>query len=471
MNENLNEALDQIKDEHIQEAAGYQKRRRSLYFGAIAAVLAVAILVSALWWNPKPNPDTPPEVLYGSVARPVYPKMAPFKDHGEEGRKEWQESMAVQYDQPDGYADSLGTFFKESIPAFLAAAKGENAVCSPVNVYMALAMLAECAEGTSRQQILALMGADSIEELRQQASYVWNAHYRDDGYVKLLLGNSLWLDEAYTFRENTVNILAESHYASVFRGDLGSEKMNESLRDWINEQTGGLLKDQTADLALDPSTVLALASTIEYRVNWSSQFDEERNTKAPFHAAGGDVTATYMNQTSTGTYYWGENFCATSLRLEDSSTMWLILPDEGVTPAEILEQGTATELVMGNRDVVSSKSVRINLSLPKFDVSSNANLVDAISGMGVTEIFSDRTADLTGIAADGSRPYVSEIEHAARVLIDENGVEGAAYTVIMAPEGAIPPKDEVDFVPDRPFLFVITSRDGLPLFTGTMAAP
>ena len=46
---------------------------------------------------------------------------------------------------------------------FLGGKEGENAAYSPVNVYMALAMLAELTDGASRQQILDLLGSDSLE--------------------------------------------------------------------------------------------------------------------------------------------------------------------------------------------------------------------------------------------------------------------------------------------------------------------
>ncbi len=59
-----------------------------------------------------------------------------------------------------------------------------------------------------------------------------------------------------------------------------------------------------------------------------------------------------------------------------------------------------------------------------------------------------------------------------RVTVDEEGVSAAAYTVMMADAGgAMPPEKEVDFILDRPFLFVITGNDGLPLFTGVVNDP
>ena len=56
------------------------------------------------------------------------------------------------------------------------------------------------------------------------------------------------------------------------------------------------------------------------------------------------------------------------------------------------------------------------------------------------------------------------------VAIDEEGVTAAAYTAMSASDAAMPPEDEVDFVLDRPFLFVLTNEDGLPLFAGDCRA-
>ena len=60
--------------------------------------------------------------------------------------------------------------------------------------------------------------------------------------------------------------------------------------------------------------------------------------------------------------------------------------------------------------------------------------------------------------------------HAARVVIDEEGCTAAAFTVV-APGGSAAPEDEVDFVLDRPFLFCITGDSGLPLFVGIVNNP
>ena len=69
--------------------------------------------------------------------------------------------------------------------------------------------------------------------------------------------------------------------------------------------------------------------------------------------------------------------------------------------------------------------------------------------------------------------FVSSAAHAARVKIDEEGCEAAAYTVEYTSNTAAPmaPEEEIDFVLDRPFLFAITGNDGLPLFVGVVNVP
>ena len=71
--------------------------------------------------------------------------------------------------------------------------------------------------------------------------------------------------------------------------------------------------------------------------------------------------------------------------------------------------------------------------------------------------------------ADGV--FLSRAEHAARVAIDEEGVTAAAYTVMMEAGAAMPPDEKIDFTLDRPFVFAITSQDGLPLFIGVVNTP
>ena len=476
MKDNLNEALDHISDKHIAEAAAAKSRRRYQIPATIAAILAL-VLVIGMMLQPL-IPGNPADVTLSNkflVAQPQYPQMTPYPaDYtDDDGYLNWQADQLALHRQPEGYADSLNHYFAAITGQLLSNTKGENAACSPVNIYLALAMLAETTDGNSRQQILDLLGADSIDKIRTQAEQVWKAHYNNDGLTTSILANSLWLEEGYPYNKETVQLLAEKYYASVFQGDLGTEEMDKALRNWINEQTGGLLREQTQNLTLDPQTVLALVSTLHYQVQWLNEFQEKENTESTFYGTSGDTIETFMRQTLIyNPYYWSDHFGAVSLNLEDNGRMWLILPDEGVTPEELLSTGEAMDFLQQNaNEYENQKSLMIHLSVPKFDISSDLEISRQLEALGITDIFVPGTADFTPIIPENDGGYVSQVKHAARVAIDEEGVTAAAFTMIARCGAGMPPKDEMDFTLDRPFLFVIESQDGLPLFAGIVNQP
>ena len=157
---------------------------------------------------------------------------------------------------------ALQPFFAQSARVFLTGERGENRVYSPLNVYMALSVLARATQGESRDQVLSLLGSGDIDALGRQANMVWEASYRDDKTRTCVLANSLWLDESVTAQPDTLERLAREFYVSTYQGEMGSVQLEQALRDWLNEQTGGLLKEQAGDLELDSQAVLALASTV-----------------------------------------------------------------------------------------------------------------------------------------------------------------------------------------------------------------
>ena len=90
--------------------------------------------------------------------------------------------------------------------------------------------------------------------------------------------------------------------------------------------------------------------------------------------------------------------------------------------------------------------------------------------LGVRDVFDTSVSDFTPLAADAEALAVTQVQHAARVKIDEEGCEAAAFTAIMADATSAMPEDlpVVEMELDRPFAFAITGADGLPLFVGAV---
>jgi serine protease inhibitor len=425
---------------------------------SMSAVLLAAVTLT----------NVPGCVNAGAVksTEPVYPKMAQYPGEDENGWDKWNSSRRKQLSAPEGYCDSLWSFYGDSSRTYLSGTQ-ENRAYSPVSLYMALSMLAECTSGESRSQILGVMNAPDIETLRTQAGQVWNANYCDDGAIKSVLANSVWLSDDLETNSGTIGTLAKSYYASAHSGEFGSDEMTQAIRGWLNEQTGGMLNDAVSDVAPDASTLMALYSTVWFKGRWDNEFNKQLNDTRTFHAPSGDVQAEFMNQSFDRSYYWGEDFGAVKQPFVSGCDMWLILPDEDKSVSDVLDSGNYLSLLTDGYDYENSRTMKVNLALPKFDVTSTIDLREGLTELGITDVFSEN-ADFSELCS--SELYVNSARQSARVTIDEEGCTAAAFTEMLLCGSACPPANiqEIDFVLDRPFLFVITGLDGQPLFVGTV---
>ncbi|MBE6615478.1 MAG: serpin family protein [Ruminococcaceae bacterium] len=417
---------------------------------------------------------------------PVYPEMAPYPNEqayvnasdgmfDSEGFSDvydaWRKARAERRNQPEGYTDGTVDFTRQAARAFLTGTEDNNALLSPLNVYLALGMLTEVTDGQSREQILQVLGADSMETLRSRADSLWNANYCDDGALTSVLASSMWLDRHMQYHTESLEKLASVYRASAYQGDMGDPAYDSMLQDWLNEQTGGLLEESVKNLHMDPETILALASTVYYRGKWGSEFQAENNEERIFHSPAGDMECTFMRQTDMhGVYYWSEQFGAISRRMEEGGRMWFILPDEGVEMDAILQSDALYDLLDPSCDWTDQKTLKIHQYIPQFDVSSDQDLRKGLAAMGITDVFDAAEADFSPLT-DRKGVSLSQVKHAVRVAIDEEGVTAASYVAMMMAGASRPPAEEMDFILDRPFLFALTGTDDVILFMGVVNRP
>ena len=122
----------------------------------------------------KPAEVLTPKPIAFALAQAKYPKMAarPADYYGgnEDAYDAWWEDRRAQRMQANGHTDGMTDYYAATMAEFLSGKAGENRVYSPLNVYMALAMLAETAEGNSRRQILDLLGVSDLTALREKCS-------------------------------------------------------------------------------------------------------------------------------------------------------------------------------------------------------------------------------------------------------------------------------------------------------------
>ena len=467
MNEKIAKALGYVEERYIAEAGAHKKRRPYLKIAA-AAILVVVMLGQM--------PAIPLIVSAKAVSLASQSRKMERPNINSDKFDQWYDERQARDQVVSGAVEPIGSFARMGSQEVLCGADDTNRLWSPINAYLALAMTAELTAGETQKQVMDVLGVSRLEQLRENISAVWESVYQDNGKEISVLANSLWLDDDVEYKQEVMDILSHHYYASVYQGDLGSERTNQAITNWLNNQTGGFLKDRTGSIRLDPEIIpmLAMASTIYFQAQWNDQFNSANNTEALFHAVSGNKQCTFMNvKEGQMNYYWAEDYGAVQLWLGNGSSMWFILPDEDKTVDDVLRSGDYAGMITHSDAFPEEnhKWMKVNLSLPKFDFTAEVDLKEGLQNMGLTKIFEREGNDFSP-SVDSEYPvYLDSINQSVRIAIDEEGVTAASYILLEFGAGAAAPPDEIiDFILDRPFLFAICSEQ-IPLFIGTVNLP
>ena len=445
--------------------------------------------------NDGPLPQNGDDYALSAVAVPAsfdYPNEEDFYKNGKYDQtaanaawRDWNKQQNAKQKLTEEYRGYLDHYLSLS-SEYLKGQDGKNVLCSPVNIYLALAMLAECAQGNSRAEILSVLGASDLNELRTVAKALWEQSYYDSGCYVTEMASSIWLNDDIMgtvpeYDKDTIASLAMYYYATAYSGDALDKGYSRAFKDWLDEHTGGLLKEHVEDLDdFTEDLVAAIATALYFKASWADEFNKDMTADDVFHAVAGDVTTSFMHKTEIYQVYYGDGFTAVFIPFAAAGGMWIVLPDEGVSPEKLNSDGAIFSLVQdaivhengfaqGTEETSRFNRLLVKMSLPKFDVDAKIDLIDILQKMGINDVFDPSASDLSGIIKNVSA-YVSSATHAARVRIDEEGCEAAAFTVIMS-KLTYAPSELIEFNVDRPFAFAITGSDGLPLFTGIVNDP
>lgn len=366
---------------------------------------------------------------------------------------------------------SLEGFYYKTISEMLSDNENKNVVYSPINVFFAFAILAEVTDGETRNEILEVLDMNDITALRNTAKKLYKAYYVDDGIYTSLLSSSLWLNENIKFNRETIDNLALYYYANAYQGDMGDTNFNEEFKAWLNENTNNLLEKEVNELSpFDERDVLVIATSIYFKGNWDTKFTESYTKDNTFYTANGPVATTFMQKEGYMQYLENDKYTAISSTFNNGGKMWMVLPEIGTTVEELVENNTFVDYIFAEPYMDYNNVKYVEAKIPKFDVSSTVDLISKMKNMGINKVFSSGVADFSPLT-NKLMLEVTNATHSARVKVDENGCEAAAFTVMDIKATALMPQEPIIFKADRPFLFMITDNYAGILFTGIVNNP
>ena len=174
-------------------------------------------------------------------------------------------------------------------------------------------------------------------------------------------------------------------------------------------------------------------------------------------------------------YCEDDKFKGIELPYGANAAMYLILPtnDADLDVADAWNNQTLSyraDFLDGLKNSPKFKG-EVVVRLPKFELDIENNLVESFKAIGLEKSFSN-AAEFFNIVKNTSLK-IGNVQHRAKIKVDEQGTEASAVTEIaMLETTATPnfkPPRRVYFIAERPFLFVIRDvQSGVILFAGVV---
>jgi serpin B len=290
---------------------------------------------------------------------------------------------------------------------------------------------------------------------------------------ELIVANALWCQKGYQFKPEFTQLIQQSYGGELNQADFGQgEQARNTVNEWVAQRTKDKIKDLIPQGTLDEQARIVLTSAAYFKSKWDdtvSKFDKDNTKDGPFTvAAAKTVDVPMMNRLGRFGY------------VEDADFELLDLPYAGHELSMVILLPTksdglpALEEKLGSKNIdnwlKNERSVWLDVTVPKFEFSSEVMLADVLKAMGMKDAFDGGKAEFAGMT-DRQSVFLSAVIHKASVTVDENGTQAAGIERLLESSKVRPPSMRI-FNANHPFVFMIRHNStGEILFMGRVTNP
>jgi len=366
----------------------------------------------------------------------------------------------------------------------ITAANHENFVSSPASILVLLSLLfsSKGANGNTKTQICqAITGqsgeCDDVmakkidEKLRKITTAVDKAKDANRSSV-VKISNAAFVQKDFEVLKSFWHAFSQDGANKIEKTDFKTDQGVNDVNRWVDRSTDGLIKklyDTPDELSKD--TLIVLLNTIVFKSQFRSVFSKSSTRMGTFGNRKQTVELDMMSKLASMLYSKNEaagyHLVAMDFQVQRFKFV-VILPT-------IKYNLDAIETAMKNgfdwtviKDDVEHMTVK--LTLPRFSIEHEIDLKKVLTSMGITDLFTRGSADLSGISKDGSL-YVGDAKQKAVLEVNEDGVKAAAVSgMSIMPMSMLYP--EVEFTVNEPFFCAIYDSElRMPLFVAKVVEP
>lgn len=372
----------------------------------------------------------------------------------------------------DTFKTALMNFSLELFKASASELKNENQdgntnlLISPLSVQLALAMTANGADGSTREEMETLLGGTlSIEELNEYLySYVQSLPSGEK--YRLEIADSIWFrDEGLSVNKDFLQTNADYYGAQAYQSAFDGQTAKD-INNWVSEHTDGMI-EQIIEGEIPYDAVMYLINALVFDAEWETPYNAEDIREGTFLSVGGEKRTVDMMYSAEARYL--DDGRATGFIKNYSQGKYsfaALLPNEDVNIYDYIDSLTNEELL---RLIENAQEASVDVCMPKFSYSYELSMEDMLSALGMPTAFDSAKADFSKLgAADNGNIFIGEVLHKTFISVDELGTKAGAVTSVMMKNESIA-LSQYSVTLDRPFVYVIIENStGLPVFMGTV---
>ncbi|MEX0988315.1 MAG: serpin family protein [Bacteroidales bacterium] len=349
---------------------------------------------------------------------------------------------------------------KESLP---------NIMISPASISLAMGMAYNGADGTTLEAFDSVFNYEGltraeVNEITKELIHTLVTNSRGN---LLEIANSVWYRTGFPVYQSFIETNKTYYNAEVRELDFSAPSAIDEINDWVADKTHNKIDKIIEELS--PQSMLLLINALYFNCKWEIEFDPDDTKQEMFYNEDqtnqGEVAM--MTTESNFSVASIEDITAVQLPYKNKKfSMYLFLPDQGTTVAEISAQLDGAMWAGWMEEFREHNEVQV--TMPKFTFEYQRSLLEDLSDMGLGVAFTDQ-ADFSAISDIDL--LISKVIHKTFIQVDEEGTEAAAVTAVEFELTSTEPEKKVIRL-DRPFLFVITENSSNAIvFMGKLGKP
>lgn len=337
----------------------------------------------------------------------------------------------------------------------------KNVMLSPTSLNFALGMLAEGADGKTKEELTNYLGCSDFSTYAknyldkmgkfnyEHGGYMPNGALNDTAYTaKLKLANAIWMDKQLPIND-AYQTFVEDYFHGMAKTLDFSDAMAacQEINGWAEKNTEGMISDIISPESISQDSKLCITNSVYFESPWAKEPWDVEPEETIFTALDGKQETTRFLTTDADAYYENENATAFGRNYDNGLEFIGILPKK---EGAFTLQGLDIQSLLSSNPTYDS----VEAKMPRLDFTTSAELTEILKTEGLTTALSDK-ADYSGISKEALA--VGHILQKTNLQLDENGTKAAAVTAITMETCSLPvqPENGKEVVLNRPFAFLI----------------